>query len=261
MGGEPLTSGVSQINLGNVAVGSGSAPLVFTVTNTGTQELHDMLMTIESGEGGQAGDFTLTHNPIPDPLTPEGSFTFTLTFHPSAEGTRSATLLIRIGVEDGNPFTATLTGNGVASAATTYQDWALAAGLEGGDAAPDAAPFHDGISNLLKYAFNMNGSGPDLTVLEPGSGATGLPVWKLIGSGSATVLRVEFLRRIGSNLVYTPEVSTTLEDFSFAPMTGEPVITNIDTEWERVMLDEPADPAVTPRYFGRVGVTPGAGGG
>ena len=78
--------------------------------------------------------------------------------------------------------------------------WASSAGLIGADTEPDATPFNDGVSNLLKYAFNMNAAGLDVSVLTTG-GASGLPQITVDTSGvgnCATHHDLQFLRSGGS---------------------------------------------------------------
>ena len=128
----------------------------------------------------------------------------------------------------------------------------LQAGLSGPDSLPSATPFNDGVSNLLKYAFNMNAAGPDVSVITP-SGSSGLPQIAVDSSGAEPVLRVAFLRRKGSGLIYTPQRSTTLCDF--VAMTGTQTVTSIDSQWERVTVQEPAPPATAPSAFARVQVS------
>jgi hypothetical protein len=146
-----------------------------------------------------------------------------------------------------------IAGGSNLSALEKFEGWSVNANLPGNDALPDATPFHDGIPNLLKYAFNMNGSGPDVSRLAAGTGTSGLPCVSLAGSGPAALLRIEYLRRKDSGLIYTPQRSTSLA--SFDPMTGTTTVTGIDDHWERVVIEEPVDPAVTPHCFGRVAVT------
>ena len=126
-----------------------------------------------------------------------------------------------------------------------------AAGITGTAAAPLATPFGDGVPNLLKFAFNMGLAGPNTSRLTPGSGTSGLPVFALTGS-PATVLRVEFLRRRNSGLIYLPQRSNSLG--SFTPMTGTPVVTQLDNDWERVVIEEPAGSPAPSSCFSRVAV-------
>lgn len=144
------------------------------------------------------------------------------------------------------------------------------AGLSEEDTEPDAIPFNDGVENILKYAFNMNLAGADVSTLESGSGNSGLPVFSLGESASAqasaaranaddlsTEFKVEYIRRVGSGLTYIPKVSTTLQNGSFTEMTGTETVSPIGTDgkFERVILSQPYDPAVTPKTFGRVEVS------
>jgi hypothetical protein len=136
--------------------------------------------------------------------------------------------------------------------AEIFATWAAVGGLTGSSAAADAIPYHDGVSNLLKYAFNLDASGPDVRVLETGAGTAGLPSFSLERGISQVTFKVEFLRRKGSGLFYQPKVSTNL--IAYEMMTGTSTVTSIDDEWERVIVRKPCDPATTPRMFGTVEV-------
>ena len=117
---------------------------------------------------------------------------------------------------------------------------------------PNATPHNDGVANLLKYAFNMNVGGPDVRTLTPGTGTSGLPS---ITQPTSGIFRFEFLRRIGSGLIYTPQKTGDISlPNSWAPLTDTPTIISIDATWERVIYEEPYDAATTPRCFGRVRV-------
>ena len=85
-----------------------------------------------------------------------------------------------------------------------------------------------------------------------GSGTAGLPVFTLVGSGATTEIRMEYLRRKGSGLIYTAKHSADL--ISFEPMSGILTVTSINDQWERVMVQEPCNPATTPKCFGIVEV-------
>ena len=136
-----------------------------------------------------------------------------------------------------------------------YQEWIGAAGLSGDDALPGAQPYADSVTNLQKYAFNLDPTRGDCRTLTPATGTAGLPVLSAVPAAAPQTLRFEFLRRKGSGLVYAPEVSTTLEPGSFVPLAGVPTITAIDAQWERVAIDLVWDPVGNPRRFVRVVVT------
>jgi hypothetical protein len=131
--------------------------------------------------------------------------------------------------------------------------WASAAGLQGSRAAPESRPFGDDVSNLLKYAFNLNGSDADRHPLPPGSGTSGLPPFTISGNAPACVFRTEYVRRKDSGLTYQPMISEDLR--SFNPMTGTEAISPIDDTWERVVMEQPIDPAANPQLFGVVQVS------
>ena len=116
----------------------------------------------------------------------------------------------------------------------------LQAGLSGPAALPAATPFNDGGPNILKYAFNLNAAGPDVSVLATG-GSSGLPKIMVDSSGAEPILRVEFLRRKGSGLIYTPQRSTTLG--TFTAMIRTPNVSSINSQWERVSVVETAPPS------------------
>jgi hypothetical protein len=128
-----------------------------------------------------------------------------------------------------------------------YQAWTTLAGLTNDNALPGAIPYGDGVANLIKYAFNMNGAGSDAHTLVRGSSISGLPC--LSADDSAGVFRYEFVRRKSSGLVYAPKQSTTLEQGAWVPMTGTTKVTDIDAEWERVVIEQSYDPGVTPACF------------
>jgi hypothetical protein len=130
---------------------------------------------------------------------------------------------------------------------------AATSGLTGSNALPGALPFKDGVPNLLKYAFNMNLSGPDARTLTTASGTAGLPWAGLAESASGPVFRIEYLRRKGSGLHYVPKVSSNLDNF--VPMIGDVTTSEISPEWERVIIEAPWNPASTPKLFGRVEVS------
>jgi hypothetical protein len=137
-----------------------------------------------------------------------------------------------------------------------YQAAAGAAGLSGNNALPNATPFNDGVANLLKYAFNMNLSSSDTRTMSA-NGSAGLPHISPSGSGSARVMRVEYIRRKNGGLIYTPKKSTSLAPASWTSLTDVPTVTQIgiDGVWERVIYEEPSNPALVPSCFGRVEVS------
>jgi hypothetical protein len=135
---------------------------------------------------------------------------------------------------------------------SAYQAWAVASALSGADAEASAAPHNDGVPNILKFAFNMNPAGPDMRVLEIGTGTAGLPAGMVEEGTAGPVLRMEFMRRKNSGLAYTPLMSTDLA--SYQPMNGDTTVVQINVDWERVVVRKPFDPETQHAMFATVRV-------
>lgn len=132
-------------------------------------------------------------------------------------------------------------------------DTAIAnAGLTGADAANDAIPHHDGVENLLKYAFNMNLTNSDSSIMQP-DGNSGVPSGDLVEVDGQTFWRVQYVRRKGSGLNYTPQKTDSLTQ-EFIPLEGGVSVENIDANWARYTVDEPCDPETVSQCFSRVQV-------
>lgn len=139
----------------------------------------------------------------------------------------------------------------IPEAVGAFDTWASNGGLGGALADTQISAFGDGVSNLVKFAFNLNASGPDCRVLQSGTGTAGLPIFTMDRSGAQPVFRVEYLERKIGGLVYTPKISTDLKNYS--TMTGTTTSTDIDADWRRVKVQMNAGTAKM--RFGRVDVT------
>jgi hypothetical protein len=73
-------------------------------------------------------------------------------------------------------------------------------------------------------------------MLTPEIGTAGLPSITL---PTRTILRVEYIRRIGSGLLYTPMKSREVAQGPWEQFTDIPTVTTINTDWERVVYEEP----------------------
>jgi hypothetical protein len=91
----------------STTVGSSSASMQFTLTNTGNSAISNI-------QPGVNGDFAVTPNcPInPATLAPGASCPINVVFSPSGPGTRTGTLTVQ-STSSSNPLTASLIGNGV----------------------------------------------------------------------------------------------------------------------------------------------------
>ena len=219
---------------------------MWTLANTG-----DLGLTVGaiSFTGPHAADFTVVTPPAAS-LAPGAFSNFTFHFTPSHPGVRSATLNIITSDTPDSPYTIALQGTGL-TALQVFEAAMASVSLTGANAAPTAIPYHDGITNLLKYASNLNLRRADHRQLTPETGTAGLPN-SSIANG---LLRMEFLRRIGSGLIYTPQFSGSLQASDWVALTDTPTTTPINAQWERLVYEEPLTGAAGQRIFARVQVT------
>jgi hypothetical protein len=240
--GETAIASNGVYSLGGSLLGSTTVKTI-TITNEGTDELLIGASEVADVSGGQvaAGAAASTT------LASGASTTMTVSFKSSALGEETARLYLSTKRGESNvilfPIQLTATAT---SGLPLFEAWAVDAGL-GEEASPEATPHGDGVANLLKYAFNMDGQAADVSLM-PQAGVSGLPRVSRV-PGATAKLRLEFVRRKNSGLIYTPQYGTTLDDF--IAMTAIPQVTNIDDEWERVVVEQPIS---SPTAFARVKV-------
>lgn len=128
-------------------------------------------------------------------------------------------------------------------------DWAVNAGLSGADALPTAMPLNDGVQNIFKFAFNMDGTSNDSETLTPSTGLSGLPVLARYDTGSSPVFKYEYLRLKSGVLSYTPVKTNTMAPGSWTTFSPTHTVTPIDAVWERVVIDLPDDGTPNSRWF------------
>ena len=99
-------------DFGSVQLGNSSTELVFTIENTGVDNLFlDGAPVIELS-GLNASDFVINQTGIATLLSPALSTTFTVIFTPSVAGLRTAEISIANNDNDENPYNFTITGIG-----------------------------------------------------------------------------------------------------------------------------------------------------
>ena len=97
----------------------------------------------------------------------------------------------------------------------------------------------------------MNPNMPDATRLVPGTGTSGLPSVRIVGTGNARHLQVEFVRRTNFPLTYRVEFIDSVSG-TWLPAAGVPVVTPINAQFERVVVNDTVTIVTNPRRFGRV---------
>ncbi len=94
----------------------GTVVRTFTITNTGVDPLTISGVTIT---GPNASDFSVTTPPA-STVAPSGSTTFQITFNPSTDGVKDATVEIANDDVDENPYTFAIRGTGITSLPLPY---------------------------------------------------------------------------------------------------------------------------------------------
>jgi hypothetical protein len=193
-----------------------------------------------------AASFSATTGTVTIPI---GASTATVTIDPTGDTTVEPDETVTLTVTSGSGYTvgapAAATGT-ITNDDTPYGSWA--GGLPAGQNGPGHTPQNDGVTNLEKFAFNLNPVAPDVRKLTVGAGGlAGLPGGAQVGGK----LRIEFLRRISSTnpgITYSAQFGSDLAGWS---AVASPAGTPIDGTWERVVVD---DPAGGTSRFGRVKV-------
>ncbi|MGL4399924.1 MAG: Ig-like domain-containing protein, partial [Luteolibacter sp.] len=205
----------------------------------------------EAVTGLTAGDVSITGGSVTS-VTGSGS-SYTLAISPTAES-------VIFSLPQDSVINAAGAGN-IASAPlgvtyrTLYQQWASDHLLTGMNAAQLADDDHDGNCNLLEFAFNLNPAASDTKVYDPElPQVAGLPRMMVVpGNPSGGSLSLQYLRRKGSTgLNYQVQFGSSVTDF--ADGGGIPLVEEINSNWQRVTVTDPAGASPGCR-FGRVVVT------
>jgi hypothetical protein len=132
----------------------------------------------------------------------------------------------------------------------TLIDWREQNSLAANGSQDLASSVGDGVSKLLKYAFNMTGSlsMPHVSILSA-AGSSGLPLIRRNVSG---FLEVTYIRRKSTNIpgiTFNVEFGGNLTNWSSS--TDETTVTSINSTLERVTV---TDTSNSSKCFGRVTV-------
>ncbi len=188
-----------------------------------------LVLSATGGESGNPVTFAITSGPATIDSADVLSFTGT--------GTVTVTAY-QAGSQRHLPATSVSRTFTVGSARTLFDGAASSSGLAGSDAMPDATPFGGSVTNLEKYAFNMDLGAFDLHTMTDG-GTSGLPLLQQIEVADTPHWSLQFVRRKGSGIVYTPKTSGTLVEGSFVAVSDPGTVTSIDETWERVEIKAP----------------------
>ena len=115
----PIITDYSDFGPANVA--AGTVVRTFTIENTGLAALNFTGTPKVVISGANAADFTVTNQPTSPVAITSGTTTFSITFDPSADGVRNATISITNDDLIKNPYTFDITGYGGLPFITTWK--------------------------------------------------------------------------------------------------------------------------------------------
>lgn len=203
-----MPSGSSR-DFGGVAANATSS-LAFTIHNTGTDDLLLNGLPKVAVTGPDAALFSIVSQPR-DLIVTGDSATFTVNFTPTGTGTKTAQL--SISTNDGNesPYVIQLTGT-VLLPISDWRQTHFGSSANSGNAADTADFDHDGVANILEYAFG----------LHPGQNSAGQLPLPARNDGDLTVVFNQPAHVSG--VVYEAEWCTSLAPTSWLPVpdTGVP---------------------------------------
>lgn len=166
----PLTDASSMVDFGIGVIGSRPVSRTITVRNSGTAVLTLSGITVD---GANPADFVANTAALGSTLRSGGINTFTLSFTPSGEGPRSATIHLASDDGDESSFDIPVVGFAITALEARRQWRQLHFGTTDptGDAADNADPDGDGWNNDSEYASGTLPNDPSsvlrLTALSP----------------------------------------------------------------------------------------------
>ena len=210
VGGGGFTQPYYVIAQGSSITGAPSMASGYTLTNTGTQlrlglATHSISGTVTRSGSGLSG---VTVSDGTRATTTDGSGAYTITSVPDS-ATYTVTPSLTGYTFAPASLSVTLSGSDVTgkdfAVAKAYGNWATIHGLSGADAATTANPSHDGLSNLVKYALDLN---PAVSAQPAGT-----------HSGNSLSFTKGAMAKADGSLTYSIEESTDLVTWG-APSLG-----------------------------------------
>lgn len=201
-----IVSGSATQDFGSLSTDSPELSQTFTIQNNGNAALTNLGI---SKSGTHAADFTISALST-NSLDSGASTTFTVSFKPSAAGTRSAQISVSSNDSDENPFTIGLTGVGLVLKPSLAVTNSLGAAFQNGtskltypttqvgksSASQIVILRNTGNANLTSLSARLSGTqaadftvtGPSSVSLPPGASTTLIVVFKPKAAGSRNAL-------------------------------------------------------------------------
>ncbi|MEY2539884.1 MAG: hypothetical protein QOG67_3624 [Verrucomicrobiota bacterium] len=165
------------------------------------------------------------------------------TFTPTTSGVGGATALATLSTGAQNTSNAArFVVRGDPPPPPTFSEWIASYGYTGSDASPTADPDHDGISNLLEYAFNTDPTGP----------SSAAPPSTSIDSNYLAITYTKFLG--ATTLTYTVEESIDLVNWVVSSPTNVILFDNGVTQLLKAQVPR-SDAGTGGKLFLRLRVT------
>ena len=193
--GTSLIDGTAVATLGSVQVGITGTAVTFTIRNTGDSDLAGIAI---SKNGSHPGDFIVA-DPVANILAAGASTTFTVTFKPTAGGTRSAAIHIASNDADENPFDLNLTGTATVPAPEIVVEQPVGSSLVDGTAKKSFGTVKVGKTGTAK-SFTIKNTGTanltGLAISKDGKQKTDFIVRPLtkttLAAGTSTSFKITF---------------------------------------------------------------------
>lgn len=204
--GDATPTTADHTDFGSTDVASGTVVRTFTIQNTGAGVLtltgSSPYVTIG---GTNSGDFSVTAIPASSIAATTGTTTFSITFNPSASGTRTATLSIANNDADENPYNFSIQGVGTAPEPEMSVSGNSVEILDG-DASPSTSDHTDyGLADIntgsVTYTYTITNQGlatltlsgsPTVTSSSSDFTITQPSATSLAASGGNTTFQVTF---------------------------------------------------------------------
>jgi parallel beta-helix repeat protein len=246
--GPVLNASPAGLSFAGTVVGSTSATQAVTITNSGTASATVSGVSV-------TGDFSQTNNCTS--IAVSASCTVTVTFKPTAGGTRTGTLTVTSNANN-SPTTVSLTGNGIGSTTNIALNQPITASSNA--SGYPAANANDG--NTSTYWESLDGSAyPQTLTVNLGSSYSLGSVVLDLPPATAWSTRTETLSVLGSTNGSTYSTIVASAGYTFNPSTGNTVTINLPsgTSAQYVQLSFTANTGWSAAQLAEFQVFPGGG--
>lgn len=210
--GDVTPSTADFTDFGTTGTAAGTITRAFTIENLGTATLSltgaSPYVTIS---GANASDFTVTTIPS-NSITASGSTTFQITFDPSADGLRTATVSIANNDSNENPYTFAIQGSGLSAPVITSS--LTSSGVQG------TAFSYDILATNSPTSYNATGLPAGLSINTTTGQITGTPT----GTGTFNVT-------ISATNAYGADTQTLVITITTGPCLSQTTFSSTPSGW------------------------------